>query len=498
VDMGTIEASVVASCEDEDLRHSGYVLSHGALLHVAAQSGLVTHVGENIGDFVPLTPAQILGRPFADCAIPVALHPDDLRRAPGSRTEESVDAGRAGVRLRVLVTVTQSGWLVELLAGSTARVAAARPGRHQQAQFESVSNDEDIVSFATALTELARELGGFGRAMVYRFEDDWAGTVIAESVAPGIEGFVGLRFPASDIPKIARDLYLLTPYRHIPDSLAQPVRLLSAGGEPLDLTYADLRSVSPMHIEYMRNMGVAASFSVPIVVQSSLWGLLASHRLSGSQLGQDDISHIRELVHSYEIGLANYFASRRVAALGRIERTVEAIRSDVAGPQDVFSAALKHGSALSAMIDCGAGALVHRGRTLAFGRNPPDVAVIDAIDRWFVQRQGEPLLITDHLCSLLPQAQAFAQQVSGLVAMKINEARFYWYRPELIQQVDWAGNPFKPGALPGDMSQLSPRRSFQKWAETKNLQSDSWRNEHRMAAKKISKLLMEWPWPWLR
>ena len=120
--------------------------------------------------------------------------------------------------------------------------------------------------------------------------------------------------------------------------------------------------------------------------------------------------------------------------------------------------------------------------------------MIDAIDRWFVQRGDEPLLVTDHLCSLMPEAQAFTQQVSGLVATKINEARLYWYRPELIQQVNWAGNPLKTGASPGDLSQISPRRSFQKWAETKHQQSDSWRNEHRMAAKTISKLLADWPW----
>jgi len=105
-----------------------------------------------------------------------------------------------------------------------------------------------------------------------------------------------------------------------------------------------------------------------------------------------------------------------------------------------------------------------------------------------------PLVTTDHLSSLPPQAQAFAQQVSGLVAMKINGERVCWWRPQLIQQVESAGNPFMPGALPGDMSQLSPRRSLQKWAEAKHQRSDRWRNKHRMAAKKVSKLLMDWPW----
>ena len=114
------------------------------------------------------------------------------------------------------------------------------------------------------------------------------------------------------------------------------------------------------------------------------------------------------------------------------------------------------------MTHCGAWALAHCGGYLAFSRNPPDITLNDAIGRWFVQRQGEPLLITDNLPGLLLQAQAFTQQVSGLVAMKVNEARVCWYRPQLIQQVESALNPFMPGALPGDMSQLSPRGSFQK------------------------------------
>jgi len=489
-----ITAEMVAGCEREDLRHSGAIMSHGALLHVSAEGQLITHVSENIAEFCGLTPQQVLDKPLAQSGIAIQLDPNDLRRQPGSRNEHAHLHGAAGT-LCVLVTVVKTGWLVEMLPAPVPGAGSdkARTVGYQQIKLDQPLNEEEIVSFAGILTSGSREVTGFDRVMVYRFEDDWSGTVIGESIAPGQEGFLGLRFPASDIPQIARDLYRVTPYRQIPDSSATTVSIVSTGDEKLDLSFADLRSVSPLHIQYLKNMGVASSFSISIIVQESLWGLLAFHSMRPALLSQETIGHLRRMVRDYEVGVANVTTTRRLAVISGIQRMLDELSGGIDTAADWDGALAQEGERLAALIQCKAGAVVLGGKIRPFGRNPPDKGVMGSIDQWFAAKCPDPLFMTDKLSGSLTEAAGFAAQVSGLVAMKVRGARLYWYRPELIQQVEWAGNPEKTAEGSDDAMVLSPRKSFEKWVQIKQGFSESWRNENRMAAKKIMTSLQTWP-----
>lgn len=489
-----ITAEMIAGCEREDLRHSGAIMSDGALLHVSAEGQLITHVSENIAAFCGLTPQQVLDKPLAQSGIAITLDPKDLRGQPGSRSEHALLTGAAGP-LSVVVTVVETGWLVELLPApaSGADSDNALAARYQQIQSDQLLNEEEIRSFASTLTRAAREISGFDRVMVYRFEDDWSGTVIGESIAPGQESFLGLRFPASDIPQIARDLYRLTPYRQIPDSSASTASIVSTGDVKLDLTFADLRSVSPLHIQYLRNMGVTASSSVSMIVQESLWGLLAMHSTRPARMSQEIIGLIRRMVRDYEVGVANFITSKRLAVMSGIQRTLEELRGGLDATADWDGSLAKSGERLAALMQCSAGAVVLDGKIRPFGRNLPDEAVMGSIDQWFAANCPDALFMTDHLSGSFAEAAGFAAQVSGLVALKVSGARIYWYRPELIQQVEWAGNPEKIAVGSGDAMVLSPRKSFEKWVQIKQGFSESWRNENRMAAKKIMTSLQTWP-----
>jgi len=475
------------------LRHSGAIMSHGALLHVSAEGQVVTHASENIAAFCGLTPQQVLGRPLAQCGIAVQLDPNDLRRPPGSREEHALQGDAAGMPLYALVTVVQSGWLVEMLPACAPGAGKALAVGHRQTQFDQLLKEEEIAAFAGILTAMAREITGLDRVMIYRFEDDWSGTVIGESVDPRQGGFLNLRFPASDIPKIARDLYRITPYRQIPDSSASSVGILSAGDVQLDLTFADLRSVSPLHIQYLRNMGVASSFSIPIIVQESLWGLLAAHGMRSAQLSQEVIGHLRRLVRDYAVGVANFTTTQRLAVIAKIQRTLEEIGVGIDSAAGWDGALARDGERLAALMRSEAGAVVLDGKIRPFGRNLPGEDVMGSIDRWFAASGPDAPFMTDRLSGCFAEAAGFAAQVSGLVALRVADARLYWYRPELIQQVVWAGKPEKSDEGSGDAMVLSPRKSFEQWVQTKRGFSESWRNENRMAAKKIQTILQAWP-----
>ncbi len=489
---GQINEEMIAGCEQEDLRHSGAILGDGALLHVGAADQRITHVSENIARFAARTPEQLLGRPFAESGIPIALDPADIAMSPGSRTLLGDETAGAAGQWRYVVTVVKTGWLVEIVPAPAAREGDAA-ARYQRIEIDTLAKESEIAQFAGRLAAAVRDIAGFDRVMVYRFEDDWSGTVIAEESAPGIGSYMGLRFPASDIPKIARDLYMSTPYRYIPDSAALAVKVVSTSGEPLDLTHADLRSVSPLHLEYLRNMGVASSFSIPIMVQGGLWGLLACHALRPGRLGQASIRQMRRLVNEYAVGLANFTVSRRMTAISTIQRTLDEIGAGIAAPSDLPAALARRGTDLAALIQCEAGAVALNDATWVYGAPAPDREVVEQIDAWFANECPEAMFSTDNLSGVMAAAARFTAQVSGVYALKVQAARFYWFRPELVQQVDWAGNPDKAVVGTSGRLELSPRKSFEKWLHVKHGYSDSWRNEHRMAAKKIGSVLQTWP-----
>ena len=150
-----------------------------------------------------------------------------------------------------------------------------------QGMVTRVHKAPDLAGFLQAITDEVRLATGFDRVMVYQFQPDESGAVIAEAKHQDLEPFLGLRYPASDIPKQARDLYLLNRMRIIPDANYTPAALTPAlnpiTGKPLDLSFSVLRSVSPMHLEYLANMGVDASMSLSLVIEGRLWGLIAGH-----------------------------------------------------------------------------------------------------------------------------------------------------------------------------------------------------------------------------
>lgn len=347
------------------------------------------------------------------------------------------------------------------------------------------------------LLDAFRSITGYDRVMLYRFREDWTGEVIAEATAADMGSYLGLRFPASDIPAIARNLYMLNPARLIPDATAAAVPLLSlANAPPPDLTYSTLRSVAAVHLQYLEHMGVRASFSVPIRISGRLWGLVACHHLQPKAISPTHRQVCIDTVGAYALSVTSFIAGQRQKNMDSLERRTDNLLSYLASSSDPLDAVATGGHHFMDMLAADGFALAIGDQVTITG-NAPDLDGMGVIDNWFLSHDNEWVACTDHLESLFPNQTMLLAAASGMLAVKARSqnsgwVRFYWFRQQEPEQVAWPGNPNKPVIENAGAVTLSPRRSFERWVETRTGYSRPWSNEERMTAAKFRNTLIRW------
>ncbi|MGB9108088.1 MAG: ATP-binding protein, partial [Telluria sp.] len=365
--------------------------------------------------------------------------------------------------------------------------AAAADFRHLYSLIgdflQKVNGAESVESLAQLACHHVRSVTGFGRVMVYQFDADGHGHVMAEAKQDGYASYMGQHFPASDIPAQARQLYTLSPIRLIQDASYTPAPLVPAmnplTGKPNDLSFAGLRSVSPVHLQYMRNMKTLASMSVSLMVKGKLWGLISCHneaptpvpfeqRTACEQLGQllalciESREDAREL--QFRLDLRRIMVSM-LAGLTQGSDFVENLAS-------VFPELLRFARATGV-------AVVVDERVLTFGDTPGEQDIVGLVDWLSLQHHGD-LYHTDKLSAAWPGAAGMIRNASGLLAMpisRIHKHYLLWFRPEFVHTIEWAGNPHDKAmqaGVPGQPQQLSPRTSFAAWRETIHGTSVPW------------------------
>ena len=315
-----------------------------------------------------------------------------------------------------------------------------------------------------------RALTGFDRVMVYRFDEEGSGEVVAEAARSGIGSFLGLRYPASDIPAQARTLYLRNLFRVIADVSVAPVPVipvLDEGGAPLDLSLAITRAVSPIHIEYLRNMGVKASMSISIVIDGRLWGLFACHHYEPLLPSLQNRSLAELIGQMFAMKLESRQRQDRSEQFAKARQITDTLLGALGTNAALLTDPMWLGETLNQAIESDGVGVVINGRVALSGLAPNE-REFQQIVRVLNGMASNRIYATDELNKLLRLTDTPEGAVSGLLAMPISRSpRDYLvlFRQERVRSVRWAGDPHKPVEYGPNGPRLSPRKSFESWAE---------------------------------
>ena len=470
--------ALLNTCADEPIRIPGAIQPHGVLLTVEEQHWTVQQASANaqqvLGLAADVVAGQSLSRWLGDDQAGL------IREALSNGHLEDVNPLAlvcGALQLDGLLHRHDGVVFIELepVPGQTHRPSLDLHLTRTLRRLQAASTLEAL--YEISVNEI-RALTGYDRVLIYRFQEQGHGQVIAESATPELDAYEGLFFPASDIPEQARDLYRLNWLRIIPDASYVPAPMVPALRpdtlQPLDMSYAVLRSVSPIHCHYMRNMGVRSSMSISLLKDHKLWGLISCGNRQPLQVPHALRAACQTIgqVLSMQISmLEERQAQLQRQAKENLLQSLAAAMREADG--DVYNGLIAHPEALMALAEASGVAVIIEGEVHLFGRCP-SVEQVDALLKW-VQLQASSVVETSSLSAMLPEAGAYQRIASGLLAISLPKPvdnGVLWFRPEVIDSVSWSGNPETAKHLVGD--RLQPRESFNVWKQQVEGTAQAW------------------------
>ena len=498
----------LTNCDSEPVQTPGCVQAHGALLVLRPSDLTVLQASENSEALLGHPPEALLGRPVA-----AVLGPDGEARLRAFLAAEPTDRNplhvlalpTRGVVPALDVTVHTIDGVAVVEFEATGRTDAGEPDYYALVKktVNRLQTADSLKQFCSIAAEELRALTGLDRVMVYKFHADGHGEVFAESKRADLDPWLGLHYPAEDIPKPARDIFQhiwIRPLADVHGGLAELVPLTNPDtGRALTMTYCALRGASLMYTEYLSNMKVRAALVMSIRGMAGLWGLVSCHHYAGPKFIPYQVRAACEF-------LAQVVSLQYKAAEDR-EHFAYRLKLDVVHQQLVAQAAREGG--LSAMTDgdpvlldgmaAGGAALYHSDRWWRVGTTPTEPE-LEALGEWLVDRPEfasatRPLYVTDSLGRDYPAGAAFADVASGLLAFPLSRTGrnlMLWFRPETIHTIHWSGNPHEKPSVTGPHGpRLTPRASFELFAESVRGRSLPWMAVEVDAAARLRLLIME-------
>ncbi len=475
----TLVQGSARTCDWEPIHIPGSIQPHGLLLLFGAASGKLCHWAGDCQRLLGLEPTDY---PRVDALLGISI--DDLIvSCTRNRNDEPVYVGIARPQDREpLAIMAHRGGrfvVVELLkAEIEGSVASALDLAGTMAQ--QINASQDLGEACNIAVEQVRAIVGFDSVMVYRFLEDGSGSVIAQSRTARATCYLGHRFPASDIPRQARDLYRRNLIRIIPDVAYQPAAIEPMrGGSPIDMSHCILRSVAPVHIDYMKNMGLGASMSVSLLVDGRLWGLIICHHYEPRTVPVESQLFCRHVGTALSSFVLNYKRTEDALLADLQSDRLESVLKGIGASSDTERQLKTSCEELKGLVECGGFVLLDEGELIAGAGQFPDVETLRELSP-LVEAilSDQESVSTDRLGEEFAEVPAIVARASGVMAIRIDGWRrpllALWLRPEQIEEIDWAGEPPAEGKSPGPQKSLTPRRSFSTWREIVRGRSRPW------------------------
>ncbi len=506
--MNTINAQLdngdLLVFERKPIHNSGAIQPYGVVLVLQEPDFKILQVSTNSSAILGISPEEMLGKsleeildPFQMERLELGLRQDNLDFINPTKIWSRKQGDDYVIFDGVFHRNTEGVLILELEPATSQENIPFLSFYHlARASINQLQETSNLRDFCQIIVKEVRKVTGFDRVMLYKFDDDNHGAVIAEEKLDQLESYLDLHYPASDIPKQARQLFSSNWIRIIPDTKIQPVELYPLNNpindRPLDLTNSILRSPSSCHLQYLHNMGVGASLTISLIEDGKLWGLIACHHLTPKYV-------------SYELRKACEFLGRVIfSEISNREETedynyrvrLDYIRSqlvdDMAQSEDFVSGLVKNEANLLNLANAKGAAVCFNGNWTLLGETPAEED-LNFLVQWLYKNIEEEVFTTDSLAKIYPDADQYKNIASGLVAMAISRRNYVlWFRPEVIQTVNWGGDPnnaYQTDRSQGEL-QLSPRKSFELWKETVRLTSLPWKQVEINAVKELRKAIV--------
>lgn len=480
----------LAQCANEPIRIPGAIQPHGWLAVVTLRSGELLAYSQNWQSLLQRDPSDL-----------ASLVEDTLREAIDGRHglvdgEGPISCGVVQIQDRRLhVSGHRMGDLAYFEVETDTTDAGTRApiyslARHLVPKMQLTDSVEQICRI---VVQEMKRLTGFGRCLIYRFNPDGHGQVLAEAADRGYDSYAGHRFPASDIPTQARELYRINHIRLIADAHYEPVPVRFVDGRDpttLDLSQAALRSVSPVHLEYMRNMGTLASMSVSIVVRGELWGLVSCHDRLPQRLSWQTRMACEHLGQLLSLQIEAKEENERVTEQLRLRQLTLSIVAHLADSDATLQLLMQEPGPLLRLGRATGAAVILNESAWSVGEAPSPAALVE-LGQWLSSRIDE-VVHSDRLATDAPHLAESLGGIAGLLAISISKLhRHYivWFRPEIVQTIVWAGDPRKEMHV-GPDDRLHPRRSFSSWQEQVRGRALAWGSGEIHAVQELRQALI--------
>ena len=503
ITIPALEEVDLTNCDREPIHISGHIQPHGVLLVVQEPQLEILQVSENTLHLLGFAPESAIGQDLSLLFDRVQL--EKLKACLRNENLKTVNpiklyVERPGKSLEFdcILHRVQEVLMVELeLATSQENLSVFSFYHSVRATVSKIQSAKNLKDLCQVTVEEVRQISGFDRVMVYQFDPEGNGAVIAEDKAEKLSPFLGLNYPSSDIPKQARQLYSLNWLRLIPDINYQPVPIVSGKHDvttqPRDLSFSVLRSVSPIHIEYLQNMGVAASMSISLIKDKELWGLIACHNYTPKYLNYElraaceFIGQVMSLELQSKEGNEDYDYKLHLKSLQT------KIFEDISTSENLSQVLVKCQHNLLEAVNAQGAAIVFGDNCYRVGQTPEGES-LKYLTQWVQKHLKQEIFYTDSLAKCYPEAEEFKDTASGCLAIAISPTQkiyVLWFRPEVIKTVNWAGNPNKPLQTDEDGNyRLSPRKSFELWKENVRYKSLPWKQCEIDAALELRKAMI--------
>lgn len=484
----------LSTCEREQIHLPGSIQPHGALLIVRESDHAVVKASANAAGFLGFEEG-IIGRPLASLG-------GDLDQRVTEHRSESLNDIPIAMRCRIGKTTEEFDALLHRLPSDDLVIELEHPGPSLdlsgmiQNALKSIFSCSYLKELGEQVVKNIQTLTGYDRVMLYRFDEEGHGQVFSELCARPMETYLGNWYPASDIPQIARRLYERNRMRMLVDVDYTPVRIVDeneqTAQEDLDMSLCFLRSMSPIHIQYLKNMGVSATLVASLVVGGRLWGLIACHHYSPRFVPYEiraACELLAEAIATRITAIESFARARSELAVRHLEeRVAEALRREGDWKAGLFA---KPGGLLEPLQATGA-ALFYEGEVYSVGRVPSTEDLRD-IEGWLEDKRCD-LVVTNCLGDEEPNFTRFRKVASGLVAVPISAGAnefLVWFRPERVHTMTWGGDPSKPFIPSNDPKELSPRQSFAKWHQIVEGTAAPWNNGDVQIARMIGETVSD-------